>query len=116
MLHLLEARKKHQVRITLDYGKTGLEVELPEDRLVGPLTIRPAPPLPDAEAAIAEALRRPIASRPLADLARGRRNACILVCDVTRPVPNRLLLPPILHTLEEQRIRRGDVLLLIATG
>jgi nickel-dependent lactate racemase len=104
------------VRITLDYGKTGLEVELPDDRVVGPLAIRPAPPLPDAEAAIAEVLRRPIASRPLANLARGRRNACILVCDITRPVPNRLLLPPILRTLEEQGIARRDILLLIATG
>jgi nickel-dependent lactate racemase len=104
------------VRITLDYGKTGLEVELPDDRLVGPLAIRPAPPLPDAEAMIADALRRPIASRPLAEVARGRGNACILVCDITRPVPNRLLLPPILRTLEEQGIARRDILLLIATG
>jgi nickel-dependent lactate racemase len=104
------------VRITLDYGKTGLEVDLPDDRLVGPLAIRPAVPLPDAEAAIADALRRPIASRPLTEVARGRRNACILVCDITRPVPNRLLLPPILRTLEEQGIARRDILLLIATG
>jgi nickel-dependent lactate racemase len=104
------------VRITLDYGKTGLDVELADDRLVGPLTIRPAPPLPDAVGAIAAALRRPIASPPLAEVARGRRSACILVCDITRPVPNRLLLPPILRTLEEQGIARRDILLLIATG
>jgi nickel-dependent lactate racemase len=104
------------VRITLDYGKSGLEVELADERVVGPLAIRPAPPLPDAEAAIAAALCRPIASPPLAELARGRRNACILVCDITRPVPNRLLLPPILRTLEEQGIARRDIRLLIATG
>jgi nickel-dependent lactate racemase len=104
------------VRITLDYGRTGLNVVLPDDRLVGPLEIRPAPPLPDAEAAIERALRRPIAGPPLAECARGRRNACILVCDITRPVPNRLLLPPILRTLEEQGIARRDILLLIATG
>jgi nickel-dependent lactate racemase len=104
------------VRITLDYGKSGLEVELADERVVGPLAIRPAPPLADAEAAIAAALRRPIVSPPLADLARGRRNACILVCDITRPVPNRLILPPVLRTLEEQGIARNDILLLIATG
>ena len=104
------------MRITLDYGKTGLEVNLPEDRVLGPLGIRPAPPIANAEAAIAEALRRPIGTPPLAELARGRRNACILVCDITRPVPNRLLLPPILRTLQEQGIARRDILLLIATG
>jgi nickel-dependent lactate racemase len=38
------------------------------------------------------------------------------VCDITRPVPNRLLLPPLLRTLEEQGIPRRDILILIATG
>jgi nickel-dependent lactate racemase len=104
------------VRITLDYGRTGLEVDLPEGRVVGPLAIRPAAPLPDPSAAIEAALARPTASRPLAELARGRRNACILVCDITRPVPNRLILPPLVRTLEAQGIARRDILLLIATG
>jgi nickel-dependent lactate racemase len=104
------------VRITLDYGRTGLEVELPQERLVGPLAIRTAPPLADPEAALAVALENPIGSRSLARVARGRRNACILICDITRPVPNRLLLPPILKTLEAEGIARKDILILIATG
>jgi nickel-dependent lactate racemase len=104
------------MRITLDYGRTGLDVDLPADRVVGPLAIRPAPPLDDPQAAIAEALRRPIGTPPLAELARGRRDACVLVCDLTRPVPNRLILPPLLRTLEEQGIARRDILLLVATG
>jgi nickel-dependent lactate racemase len=104
------------VRITLDYGRTGLEVELPDDRLVGPLSIRPAAPLADPQAALAAALAQPIGTPPLAQLARGQRNACILVCDITRPVPNQIILPPLLRTLEEQGIARRDILLLIATG
>src|SRR5262245_40175190 len=104
------------MRVQLDYGRTGLEVNLPDDRVVGPLAIRPAPPLADPEQAIAGALQKPIGSRPLAEIARGRKNACILVCDITRPVPNALILPPILKTLEEQGIARRDILLLVATG
>jgi nickel-dependent lactate racemase len=104
------------MRIQLDYGRTGLEVELPDDRLVGPLSIRPAAPLSDPEKAIADAIDRPIASRPLAELARGRRNACILICDVTRPVPNAAILPPLLRTLEREGIARENILILIATG
>jgi nickel-dependent lactate racemase len=104
------------MRVTLDYGRTGLEVELPADRVVGPLAIRPAAPLPDPEAAIADALRRPVGCPPLAAVARGRRDVCILVCDVTRPVPNRLILPPLLKTLQDAGIPRRDILLLIATG
>src|SRR5580693_5823738 len=104
------------MRIQLDYGKTGLEVNLPDDRLVGPLAIRPAAPLPDAGAAIARAISNPIGSRPLAEIARGRKNACILVCDITRPVPNQLILPPMLRILEEQGIARRDITILNATG
>jgi lactate racemase len=104
------------MRIQLDYGRTGLEVNLPDERIVGPLAIRPATPLADPEAAIAECLRRPIGTPPLAEVARGRRNACILVCDITRPVPNRLILPPLLRTLEEQGLARRDIVILIATG
>ena len=104
------------MRVTLDYGRTGLEVELPEDRVVGTLAIRPAAPLADPERAIRQLLEQPIDSQPLAKIARGRRNACILVCDITRPVPNRLILPPLLRTLEQQGIARRDILILIATG
>jgi lactate racemase len=104
------------MRIKLDYGRTGLDVDLPDDRVVGPLAIRPAQPLADPGAALAAALARPIGCRPLAEIARGRRNACILVCDITRPVPNRLILPPLLATLEDQGIAQKDILILVATG
>jgi nickel-dependent lactate racemase len=104
------------MQVTLDYGRTGLPVELPDDRVVGPLAIRPAAPLADPQRALEQALAQPIGTPPLAQLARGRHNACILICDVTRPVPNRLLLPPLLCTLEEQGIARRDILILIATG
>src|SRR5260370_36866544 len=104
------------MRITPDYGRTGLQVTLPEERVVGPLAIRPAPPLANPEAAIAHALANPIGSPPLAEVARERRNACVLVCDITRPVPNRIILPPLLGTLEEQGMARRDILILIATG
>src|SRR5207248_10122360 len=95
---------------------TGLEVTLPDDRVVGPLAIRPAAPLPDPATALEAALANPIGTPPLAEVARGRKNACILVCDITRPVPNRLLLPPVLRTLETAGIARRDILILVATG
>jgi lactate racemase len=104
------------MRITLDYGRTGLDVELPEDRVIGPLAIRDMAPLAYPEGEISQALVRPIGSPPLAEIAKGRHNACILVCDITRPVPNRLLLPPLLRTLEQQGIDRRSILILIATG
>ena len=104
------------MKITLDYGRTGLTVELPAERVVGPLEIRTVPPLADPEASVAAALCDPIGTAPLAELARGKSDACILVCDITRPVPNRTILRPMLQILADCGIPRSRTLILVATG
>ena len=78
------------LKVTLDYGRTGLDVVLPAERVVGPLAIRDVPPLPDPEAAVVAALNDPIGTPALSQVAQGRKNACILICDITRPVPNQI--------------------------
>lgn len=104
------------MNVTLDYGRTGLPVTLPADRVVGPLAIRDIPPLDDPERAVAEALEQPIGSPPLRQVAQGRKDTCILVCDITRPVPNRTILTPMLRVLHEAGIPAERVLILVATG
>ncbi|MBN9119955.1 MAG: nickel-dependent lactate racemase [Planctomycetes bacterium] len=105
------------MQVTLDYGKTGLPVTLPDDRLIGPpLVIRPADPLPNPEAALATALANPIGTPPLSELAKGKKTACVVVCDITRPVPNSFILPPLLRTLESAGVPRSGITILVATG
>jgi nickel-dependent lactate racemase len=104
------------MRVRLEYGRAGLEVELPDANVVGVLKLKPAPAIPNPPAAVAEALANPIGAKSLVELARGRRDACIVVCDVTRPVPNTILLPPILDALESGGLTRDRVTILIATG
>jgi nickel-dependent lactate racemase len=91
-------------------------VDLPDDRVVGPLDIHPTAPLPDPAGAVAAALAHPIGTPPLAELASGRRDVCILISDITRPVPNRIILPALLRTLEARGISRRNILILVATG
>src|SRR5215471_6156824 len=105
------------MQVTLDYGKTGLPVTLPDDRLLAPpLTIRPADPLPNPEATLEAALANPIGTKPLAELAKGKKTACVVVCDITRPVPNTLILPPVLRTIEAAGVPRSGITILVATG
>jgi nickel-dependent lactate racemase len=103
-------------RIDLLFGKGHLPVTLPAR--VRPTIIRKGamPKLPDPDAAIAGALARPIGSAPLAALARGRRSACILICDITRPVPNRLFLRPMIETMVGAGIPLSAITILVATG
>lgn len=104
------------MQIRLPYGRTGLIAELPDANIAAILNINPQPPLPDQIGAVAEALRQPIGSPSLADLARRASKACVVVCDVTRPVPNQTILPPLLECLESNGLAHQDITLLIATG
>jgi len=104
------------VQVRLDYGRTGLNVELPAGHDVRVLTYKEAPPLLSPDAELLAKLRSPNASPPLRELAKGRRNACILICDVTRPVPNELILRRVLEDLESAGIGRDQILILVATA
>ena len=104
------------MRVKLDYGREGLWAELPERQVVGVLEQRPRPPLVDPEATVRDALAMPTEALPLTELARGKRSACIVVSDLTRPVPNRILLPAILEALGEGGLSPQAVTILVATG
>jgi len=98
------------------FGKTGLTLELPEGFGYKVLEARSAVPLADPSAAIDRALDNPVAGPPLKQLAAGKRSAAISVCDITRPAPNRAVLPPLLARLEAAGIARERITILIATG
>ena len=104
------------MRIEMAFGRQGLEIELPEGNEVEVLRIPGVPPLADPSKAVAEAVACPIGAPPLVDLARVGGDAVIVVCDITRPVPNEIMLPPIIEALERAGISRDRITILVATG
>jgi nickel-dependent lactate racemase len=109
------------MRVRLAYGRGQLEVELPERHGEGGIRVDVleklrVPPVADPERALRAALETPVAAAPLHEVARGRRDAVIVVSDRTRPVPNAVLLPPILDALEAAGLRRQAISVQVATG
>jgi nickel-dependent lactate racemase len=104
------------MNVNFAFGRTGLTLELPEGFDYRVLEARSAVPLNDPAAAIAQALDSPTGCAPLVEMARGKRTAAISVCDITRPAPNREVLPPVLARLEAAGIPREGITILIATG
>ncbi len=104
------------MRVHIAYGKNGLDIEVPDANLTKVLDQSGAPPLTDATGELFRQLEHPIGSPPLAALARRVSSACVVISDITRPVPNTLLLPPILETLEKSGILPANIEILIATG
>jgi nickel-dependent lactate racemase len=93
-----------------------MEVDLPAERVVRKLAYKDAVPLVNPVAELQAVLDRPNGTPSLAEVARGRRDACIVICDITRPVPNEMILRPMLRTLEEAGIARDKITILVATG
>jgi nickel-dependent lactate racemase len=104
------------MRLDFAFGKTGLTLDLPDGPSYVNLEARAATPLDDTPAALKQALDSPIDCAPLVELARGASSAAISVCDITRPAPNRLTLPPLLDFLAAGGIPVKDTRILIATG
>jgi len=96
--------------LQLAFGKTGLSVSLPDGFRYTVLDVKSAQPLADPVAEIEKAIEG------LSELARGKQSAAISVCDITRPAPNRVVLPPVLRRLEAAGIPRENIVILIATG
>jgi lactate racemase len=104
------------MRCALRYGESGLEVTVPDSWNVTVVSRRPMPGVSDPEACIAAALRSPAGAADLAREARGAASACIMICDVTRPVPNHLVLRPLIERLSAAGLAREAITVLVATG
>lgn len=104
------------MKIDLLYGRKSLTLDLPDAVRAHVIRKHPMPLLPDPSAAIRQALERPVGCPSLRELAHGKRNACILICDITRPVPNGLILPPLVENLIRAGIPKENIRILVATG
>ncbi|NKC14842.1 MAG: nickel-dependent lactate racemase [Gammaproteobacteria bacterium] len=104
------------MRVELDYGRSKLAVALPETAAVTVIRKNESQPLADAKASVLQALAQPVACASLATLAAGRGSACIVICDITRPVPNGLFLRPMIEIMLAAGIARDTIRILVATG
>ena len=102
--------------VEIAYGHGALPVQLPDGAVATVIRKAVLPKLPDSHAAILHAFDHPVDAAPLRDLVKARRSACILICDITRPVPNRLFLRPMIETMVEGGIPLGAITVLVATG
>ncbi|MEM7445807.1 MAG: nickel-dependent lactate racemase [Pseudomonadota bacterium] len=102
--------------IELAFGRGGLKLRLPTTARPTVIRKRPLPVPADQRAATEAALDNPIDAPVLTDLAKGAKTACILICDITRPVPNHLFLRPLIDRLVSAGVPLSGISVLVATG
>lgn len=102
------------MRIHLAYGKQGLPIELNDHWSVSVVEPKHTAAVADPDQALDQALLNPIQSPSLKDLVKPSDRVGIVFSDITRPAPNRLMIPAILRQLSP--VPDGHITLFNALG
>jgi len=103
--------------LSLPWGREQIRLSLPDEwRIMGILSPRSHPPVPDVAMEVRRALAEPIGMQPLAELARNARRIALVVDDASRPTPVAQLLPGVLSELERGGASRERMVIVTALG
>jgi len=104
------------MQVDLNYGKGTWPLHLSDSWSVSVIRKPVMPVLSDPAMALETTLSTPVGSATLLAEAGRARSACILICDITRPVPNRLILPALLRQLLAAGLKPEEICVPVATG
>lgn len=104
------------MKIEIAYGQEGLTIDVPDKNLAQILRMSEKPVIANPREMTREKSEQPIGGKPLSEIARGKKSACIVISDITRPVPNTVIVPPIIEALEASGMKSENITILNATG
>lgn len=103
-------------RYPIPCGKKTIELEIPDHVPVEWVESHPLKPLPDLENAVQEAIYHPIGTGRLKSLVKPGQKVALIVTDITRKLPEEIILPLLIRELLAGGIRKGDITAVVATG
>ncbi len=98
------------------YGKGEISFRVDGGQVIGELKIRDFPPLKDAAAAILEAIRSPVQSRPLRETVRPGETVVFIVNDPTRVANSHVFMPILLNELNAAGVPDRNMFVIFAAG
>ena len=104
------------MRVKIAYGRKGLSVEVPDENIYRVVEPKFVPGVKDPYDSVAQSLDNPIGCPPLKELIGRGKDVTIVVSDKTRPVPTKVILPPILDELNASGVDDAHITILVATG
>lgn len=105
-----------RISIQLKYGTGYKEVSIPKKNVIDILMPEDFPTVDDQLQEVRRALREPIGSCSLPELAQGKKNVVILCSDITRPSPSQILIPPVLEELNRAGVPDSKITIIFGLG
>jgi len=100
----------------LPYGNEKIPISIPQKNLLKICWLKETPGVKDNIKAIKEAIKNPIGSPTIPIITQRKRNAVVICTDITRPTPDKLLIPPILDEVNKGGISDKNIKVIIARG
>ena len=102
--------------VKLLYGKNGIKLNIKDEWNANIIRKPLMPIINDISDEVNKAINNPINSLSIDKISSKGQSVCILVCDITRPVPNKLFLKQIILKFINAGISTDNILIIIATG
>jgi nickel-dependent lactate racemase len=103
-------------RYQIPCGKKSIPIQIPDTIPVQLVESRKIAPVPDVKRAVEESLSRPIGTLPLRELVKPNQKVALVVTDITRQLPEEMILPLLVRELEAGGVRKRDITAVVATG
>ena len=104
------------MHFSIPYAKQNIEIEVPDENVISFIFKQNKKKVMvlDENKIIREAIDNPVKTQKLSSLAYHKKNACILVSDITRPCPSYKFLPYIIDELKKAAV--SDIKVLFGLG
>ncbi|MEM2081008.1 MAG: nickel-dependent lactate racemase [Candidatus Bathyarchaeia archaeon] len=104
------------VDVWIPYGKSEVCARIPARNLLGTIEPKEQAGAPDARAEIERALREPIGSKRLSEIAKPEHKVAIVVDDFTRSTPSHAMILPVLAELNAAGVKDENVTVIFGCG
>ena len=101
--------------VKIAYYKSSLDIEISDENLIGVLTPTDIYKADDLKQLVEANLDRPVGAPAFDLLCRNKKNICVIVCDLTRPMQTDKVLPIVLRRIEKNN-PEAKINILIAVG
>ncbi|MBN1358383.1 nickel-dependent lactate racemase, partial [Candidatus Bathyarchaeota archaeon] len=104
------------VDVWLPYGKTDVCVRVPARNFLGSIQPKEKTSAADAQAEVEMALKEPIGTKRLSEIAKPEHKVAIVVDDATRQTPSNVMLLPVLAELNAAGVQDENITVIFGCG
>ena len=104
------------MKLEIGFGKKPQTVEIPDENLLGILEPNEVSVRYTGMRAVSDALSNPVGTPKLREIVKSGETVAIITSDITRPLPSRVVLPPLLDELWAAGVKPDDVVVVFALG